>query len=140
MMLQKSTTDEDTEVDDEVGIPFPDLQETSHYFEMGGVSDYQSVNIVNVASLFIMQIGISKEEYSRILLALKKLTVTQPLSDVRFWGELITRGVTYGHSVDDAGPQGSCLALKQTIILLRQNIRKEKERKKKKKRHHHKNK
>lgn len=68
-LFEKSTTDEDTEVDEEVGIPFPDLQETSHYFEMGGI-------------------GISKEEYSRILLALKKLTVTHPLSDVRFWGKM----------------------------------------------------
>ena len=34
------------------------------------------------------QIGISKEECSRVLLSLKKLTITEPLSSVRFWGKM----------------------------------------------------
>ena len=89
MVFQKSTADEDTEVDEEVGIAFPNLQESSHYFEMGGVSEHQTT--ISLVLLHCPQIGISKEEYSRILLALKKLTVTKPLSDVRFWGQLGVR-------------------------------------------------
>ena len=33
------------------------------------------------------QIGLRREEMYRIFLALKKLTQTQPLASVRFWGE-----------------------------------------------------
>ncbi|XP_065882304.1 radial spoke head protein 6 homolog A-like [Dysidea avara] len=75
-LYEKSAADEDTEVDEEVGVPFPNLQESAHYFEMGGI-------------------GISKEECSRVLLSLKKLTVTEPLSTVRFWGKVFGLEANY---------------------------------------------
>lgn len=68
MVLQKDDAAE-ADMDEEVAIPFPNLMEIAHFFEQGGV-------------------GVGREEFYRILLALKALLRENPtLQSVRFWGQ-----------------------------------------------------
>lgn len=67
-MLQKDAAAEE-DMDEEVAIPFPNLMEIAYFFEQGGV-------------------GVSREEFYRILFALKALLrENTTLQSVRFWGQ-----------------------------------------------------
>ena len=57
-------------VEEETDSPLPNLLELCYYFEQAGI-------------------GLNREEIVRIWLALSRLTETQPVTNVRFWGKIL---------------------------------------------------
>ena len=70
--------------------------DSARYFEQGGVSGSMCWGEWSQGCDVILcpQVGLGREETYRIFLALKKLTQTQPLTSVRFWGEPFVCGTT----------------------------------------------
>jgi radial spoke head protein 4A len=68
-LFEVSASEKEEEIDEEVGVPYPNLLESMNYFAQGGI-------------------GLGLEEVFQISLALKKLTQKHPLASVRFWGKL----------------------------------------------------
>ncbi|XP_067943457.1 radial spoke head protein 4 homolog A-like [Watersipora subatra] len=71
-LYKNNTVEEEPELsqDDEVETPLPNIMELSYYFEQAGV-------------------GMNREEFFKIWLALKQLVDTHPLEHVRFWGKIL---------------------------------------------------
>ncbi|NXT56483.1 RSH4A protein, partial [Pluvianellus socialis] len=69
--------DGDEELEEEIGeTPLPNVMETAFYFEQAGI-------------------GLSKDEYYHIFLALKKLVSVQPIQTCRFWGKILGLEMNY---------------------------------------------
>ncbi|NWY58836.1 RSH4A protein, partial [Chionis minor] len=67
----------DEELEEEIGeTPLPNVMETAFYFEQAGI-------------------GLSKDEYYHIFLALKKLVTVQPIQTCRFWGKILGLEMNY---------------------------------------------
>ncbi|NXP45247.1 RSH4A protein, partial [Heliornis fulica] len=65
------------ELEEEIGeSPLPNVMETAFYFEQAGI-------------------GLSKDEYYHIFLALKKLISVQPIQTCRFWGKILGLEMNY---------------------------------------------
>ena len=56
--------------DEEMGSPLPNVMENAYMFEQAGI-------------------GLSREEYFMVALALKQLIDTHPLQKCRFWGKIL---------------------------------------------------
>ncbi|NXP05822.1 RSH4A protein, partial [Thinocorus orbignyianus] len=67
----------DEELEEEIGeTPLPNVMETAFYFEQAGI-------------------GLSKDEFYHIFLALKKLVSVQPVRTCRFWGKILGLEMNY---------------------------------------------
>uniref|UniRef100_A0A493U2E4 Radial spoke head component 4A n=1 Tax=Anas platyrhynchos platyrhynchos TaxID=8840 RepID=A0A493U2E4_ANAPP len=76
-LFLKSYEEGDEELDEKVGeTPLPNVMETAFYFEQAGI-------------------GLSKDEYYHIFLALKKLVSAQPIQTCRFWGKILGLEMNY---------------------------------------------
>ncbi|XP_035181433.1 LOW QUALITY PROTEIN: radial spoke head protein 6 homolog A-like [Oxyura jamaicensis] len=76
-LFLKAYREGDEELEEEIGeTPLPNVMETAFYFEQAGI-------------------GLSKDEYYHIFLALKKLISAQPIQTCRFWGKILGLEMNY---------------------------------------------
>lgn len=76
LLFKKSEGEGDGDGDEEVSVPFPNIMEISRHFESAGI-------------------GLGREEFFRISLALKQLTADEPLVSVKFWGKVFGTKADY---------------------------------------------
>ncbi|NXL63887.1 RSH4A protein, partial [Chordeiles acutipennis] len=69
-LFLKANGEGDEELEEIGQTPLPNVMETAFYFEQAGI-------------------GLSKEEFYHIFLALKKLISVQPIKTCRFWGKIL---------------------------------------------------
>ncbi|KYO37951.1 radial spoke head protein 6 homolog A [Alligator mississippiensis] len=77
VLFLKGNGDGDQEPEEEItDTPLPNVMETAFYFEQAGI-------------------GLSKDEYYHVFLALKQLVNTQPIHTCRFWGKILGLEMNY---------------------------------------------